>query len=344
MNASQKKVVQYLNEAHASELALVRVLQSQIAMTPRGTYRTGAGDRTCGETREHAERVGDAPAATLGQGGEPAEGRRRRRRDRRRPGARAGQDAVRPPARLRRRGEGAQERQGRLRHRGAGDRDLHGDRAPRPRGRRRARRPSWPRRSAPTRRRCSSASCARSPSSPTPSCAPTSRATRPTTSPRPARPTPSATPARPPQDARARPAHAPSAPRARPARCRASRRPRARSRAPSRPRATSRSPRYDKLTAEEIVGQARRALADRPRQGRRLRAQAPEPHDGPRAASPRCAATSRGPGYDELTAAEVQAVLAEGDDDRAKQVRAYERAHKNRAGVLKAAERELANA
>jgi ferritin-like metal-binding protein YciE len=50
------------------------------------------------------------------------------------------------------------------------------------------------------------------------------------------------------------------------------------------------------------------------------------------------------PGYDELTASEVQAVLSEGDDDRAKQVRAYERAHKNRAGVLQAAERELTNA
>jgi ferritin-like metal-binding protein YciE len=50
------------------------------------------------------------------------------------------------------------------------------------------------------------------------------------------------------------------------------------------------------------------------------------------------------PGYDELTAAEVQAVLSEGDDDRANQVRTYERDHKNRAGVLQAAERELSNA
>src|SRR3954452_13038942 len=50
------------------------------------------------------------------------------------------------------------------------------------------------------------------------------------------------------------------------------------------------------------------------------------------------------PGYDELTAAEVQAVLSEGDDDRARQVRSYERVHKNRAGVLKAAEREHSNA
>ena len=49
-------------------------------------------------------------------------------------------------------------------------------------------------------------------------------------------------------------------------------------------------------------------------------------------------------GYDELTADEVQAVLSEGDDDRAEQVRSYERSHKNRVGVLKAAEREHATA
>jgi ferritin-like metal-binding protein YciE len=50
------------------------------------------------------------------------------------------------------------------------------------------------------------------------------------------------------------------------------------------------------------------------------------------------------PGYDELSVTDVQAVLSEGDDDRAEQVRTYERAHKNRTGVLNAAERELANA
>jgi ferritin-like metal-binding protein YciE len=49
-------------------------------------------------------------------------------------------------------------------------------------------------------------------------------------------------------------------------------------------------------------------------------------------------------GYDELTVSEVQAVLGEGDDERVKQVSTYERAHKNRAGVLNAAERELTNA
>jgi ferritin-like metal-binding protein YciE len=51
------------------------------------------------------------------------------------------------------------------------------------------------------------------------------------------------------------------------------------------------------------------------------------------------------PGYDELTVAEVQSVLSDGDDeDRAEKVRAYERAHQNRAGVLNAVERELATA
>ena len=50
------------------------------------------------------------------------------------------------------------------------------------------------------------------------------------------------------------------------------------------------------------------------------------------------------PGYDELSVAEIESVLGEGDDERATQVRSYERAHKNRAGVLKAAERDLANA
>jgi ferritin-like metal-binding protein YciE len=56
MEASKQKVVQYLTEAHASESALVRVLQSQIAMTPRGTYRNGLETHLT-ETRTHAARV-----------------------------------------------------------------------------------------------------------------------------------------------------------------------------------------------------------------------------------------------------------------------------------------------
>jgi ferritin-like metal-binding protein YciE len=50
------------------------------------------------------------------------------------------------------------------------------------------------------------------------------------------------------------------------------------------------------------------------------------------------------PGYDELSVAEIRAVLDEGDEDRIKRVRSYERSHKNRTGVIDASERELAKA
>src|SRR6478609_7442215 len=69
MEASKQKVVQYLSEAHASESALVRVLQSQIAMTPRGTYRAGLETHLT-ETRNHADRV-SRRLKTLDQGSNP---------------------------------------------------------------------------------------------------------------------------------------------------------------------------------------------------------------------------------------------------------------------------------
>ena len=69
MNASEKKVMQYLGEAQASEQALTRVLQSQIAMTPRGAYRT-ALEQHLRQTRDHAARVGER-RRELGQGGNP---------------------------------------------------------------------------------------------------------------------------------------------------------------------------------------------------------------------------------------------------------------------------------
>jgi ferritin-like metal-binding protein YciE len=65
MNSSEKKVVQYLREARASEDALVRVLQSQIAMTPRGSYRS-ALDKHVEETRAHAKKIADRLAALDG--------------------------------------------------------------------------------------------------------------------------------------------------------------------------------------------------------------------------------------------------------------------------------------
>jgi ferritin-like metal-binding protein YciE len=69
MDRSKQKITQYLNEAHASELALVRVLQSQIVMTPRGSYRTGL-EKHLGETRDHARRV-ERRLGELGEGGNP---------------------------------------------------------------------------------------------------------------------------------------------------------------------------------------------------------------------------------------------------------------------------------
>ena len=69
MNAAEQKVVQYLDEAHAAEQALVRVLQSQIAIAPRGSHRSGL-ESHLDETRDHAVRVG-ARLKALGQGSNP---------------------------------------------------------------------------------------------------------------------------------------------------------------------------------------------------------------------------------------------------------------------------------
>src|ERR671916_1055688 len=63
------KIVQYLNEAHATEVALVRVLQEQIALTPRGRYRS-ALEKHLRETRTHADRVGERRRELEG-GGNP---------------------------------------------------------------------------------------------------------------------------------------------------------------------------------------------------------------------------------------------------------------------------------
>ena len=69
MNTAQQKLVQYLNEAHATEQALIRVLQSQIAMTPRGSHRSGL-ETHLRETREHAQRV-ERRVQELGEGSNP---------------------------------------------------------------------------------------------------------------------------------------------------------------------------------------------------------------------------------------------------------------------------------
>jgi ferritin-like metal-binding protein YciE len=101
--------------------------------------------------------------------------------------------------------------------------------------------------------------------------------------------------------------------------------------------------RYDTLTAEEITGKLPELS-----QIDLAKTEAYERKNQNRTTILSRVTSLRGnepwPGYDELTAAEVIAGLSEGDDDRTNDVRSYERAHKNRAGVMKAAERELTNA
>jgi len=56
MTTGQDKIAQYLHEAHAMELALVRTLQAHSAMTPAGEYRS-ALDRHRRDTQRHADAV-----------------------------------------------------------------------------------------------------------------------------------------------------------------------------------------------------------------------------------------------------------------------------------------------
>jgi ferritin-like metal-binding protein YciE len=69
MSKAEQKIVQYLNEAHALEQGLTRVLQSQIAMTPRGRYRK-ALESHLPQTREHARRI-ESRLRALDAGGNP---------------------------------------------------------------------------------------------------------------------------------------------------------------------------------------------------------------------------------------------------------------------------------
>jgi ferritin-like metal-binding protein YciE len=102
-------------------------------------------------------------------------------------------------------------------------------------------------------------------------------------------------------------------------------------------------PRYDELKAEEIVprlpelSQIDLAKVDSYERRTHDRTTVTERISALRGDEP-------WPGYDEQSAADIQSALHSADDDRAQQVRSYERAHKNRASVLKAAERELASA
>jgi ferritin-like metal-binding protein YciE len=69
MSPTEEKLLQYLNEAHAAETALTRVLQSQILMTPRGRYRSLL-ERHLRETRDHGHRL-EQRMQELGHGSAP---------------------------------------------------------------------------------------------------------------------------------------------------------------------------------------------------------------------------------------------------------------------------------
>jgi ferritin-like metal-binding protein YciE len=329
MNQSKQKIVQYLNEAHATEQALVRVLQSQIAMTPRGSYRTGL-ERHLDETRNHADRVARR-LEELGQGSNPLM-------------AVVGTVETvlgqvlalgKTPFDLLR-GSGGEEKV--LKNakdacatealeiatytalerlaRSVGDED-------------------------------------------TAKLAASILADEEKMLQRVLREIPKLTDAVVGADVKGQPSYDVATTGAADATKRTARAAKRTARKARKVPGVAQAEgqvkgavasagdlaiaRYDSLTADEIVGRLSELsqvdLAKVDSYERR--------HENRTTVLDRIG-TLRGnepwPGYDELTAAEVQAVLGEGDEDRAKQVRTYERAHKNRAGVLQAAERELASA
>ncbi|HEV2075741.1 MAG TPA: DUF892 family protein, partial [Thermoleophilaceae bacterium] len=56
MTDPQQKIIQHLNVAHATELALVQTLRAHISITPRGSYRALLEEHLT-ETKGHAGRV-----------------------------------------------------------------------------------------------------------------------------------------------------------------------------------------------------------------------------------------------------------------------------------------------
>jgi ferritin-like metal-binding protein YciE len=293
MNSAEQKLVQYLNEAQATEQALIRVLQSQIAMTPRGSYRSGL-EKHLVETRDHADRVGLRLEA-LGQGSNPllaAVG--------------LAQSVVGQVLALSKtpfdllRGSGGEEKVLKNAKDACATEALE------------------------IATYTALERLARSVGDDeTARLAASIRGDEEKMLERILREIPKLTEAVVGADVEGRPSHD----------------------------LTTTGvgeddlaiARYDSLTADEIT--ARLAGLS---QVDLAKVAAYERRNQKRATVLDRISSLRGgepwPGYDELTAAEVQAVLSEGDDDRAKQVRSYERAHKNRASVLKATERELSNA
>jgi ferritin-like metal-binding protein YciE len=340
MNASQQKVVQYLNEALVSEQALTRVLQSQIAMTPRGSYRSGL-ETHLGQTRDHATRVGRRLEA-LGEGSNPlmavvgfAE-------------SVIGQELAlgKTPFDLLR-GSGGEEKVLKNAKDGCATEALE------------------------IATYTALERLARSVGDDqTATLAASIRADEEKMLARIMREIPKLTEAVVGADVRGngsydltttgaadavRDAGEATKNAARSTTSAAKRTARRARKVPGVARVEGQAKgavaseddlaiaRYDKLTADEITGKLGELS-----QIDLAKVDSYERRNQNRTTVLSRVASLRGDepwaGYDELTAAEVQAVLSEGDDERAKQVRAYERTHKNRAGVIKAAEREHSNA
>ena len=340
MNSSEKKVVQYLSEARASEDALVRVLQSQIAMTPRGSYRS-ALDKHLDETKGHAKQVADRLAAIDG-GSNPIR-------------AVVGfwEDLIgqtlafsKTPLDLLR-GSGGEEKVLKTQRTRARLRRWRSPRTRRSNGSRMPwvmmRRPIWPKRILADEERMLqrimreipklTEAVVRAEVKGQPSyditttgagdavkeaAAATNSAVRKTT----------AATKRTARQARKVPGVAQVEGQVKGAVSGAD---------------DLAIARYDNLTADEITAKLP-ALS----QIDLAKIDSYERKNQRRTTILSRITTLRGnepwPGYDELTASEVQAVLAEGDDERVKEVLSYERAHKDRAGVRTAAERELTHA
>ena len=329
MNAAQKKIVQYLGEAQASEDALVRVLQSQIAMTPRGSYRT-ALDRHLGQTREHSARVSQR-RRELGAGGNPLTA-----------AVGAVESVVGQALALGKtpfdllRGSGGEEKV--LKN----AKDAYASEA------------------LEIATYTAVERLARAVGDDeTAELAASIRSDEEKMLERILREIPKLTDSVVRAELKGDPSFELSTTGAgeavREAGTRAKRAARQARKVPGVAQVEGEIKgavasegdlaiaRYDKLTAEEIAGRlAELSQIDL------AKVDAYERKNQNRTTILSRISTLRGDepwaGYDELTAAEVQAVLSEGDDERAEQVRAYERAHKNRAGVLKATERELATA
>jgi ferritin-like metal-binding protein YciE len=340
MNKSQQKIVQYLNEAHASEQALIRVLQSQIAMTPRGSYRSGL-ETHLRETRDHAARVA-ARLEALGQGSNPllavigaAE-------------SVVGQALAfgKTPFDLLR-GSGGEEKVLKNAKDACATEALE------------------------IATYTAIERMARSVGDDeTAALAASIRADEEKMLERILREIPKLTDAVVGADVEGKPSYdvtttgaadavreagAASKDAARKTSAAGKRSARQARKVPGVARAEGQAKgavasegdlaiaRYDALTADEIaakltgLSQIDLAKIDSYERKNQNRSTVLSRISSLRGDEP-------WPGYDELTAAEVQAVLSEGDDERAEQVRSYERAHKNRAGVLKAAEREHSNA